>query len=98
MEDIEFLQHCGGMNPGERFYKMAPHLKPKEEVKDDDEIIRIKASLKPGFDASKYFVTEYTFEDFLNAVADEIRRESNGKAYTEKDSCDIQERQSKILS
>ena len=30
MEDIEFLQHFGGMNPGERFYKMAPHLKPKD--------------------------------------------------------------------
>lgn len=33
MEDIEFLQHFGGMNPGERFYKMAPHLKPKEDTR-----------------------------------------------------------------
>ena len=34
MEDIEFLQHCGGMNPGERFYKIAPHLKPDPSVAD----------------------------------------------------------------
>lgn len=32
MEDIEFLQHFGGMNPGERFYKMAPHLKPEKRI------------------------------------------------------------------
>lgn len=42
MQDIEFLQYFGGMNPGERFFKIAPHLKPeppketKEEEEDDD--------------------------------------------------------------
>lgn len=31
-EDIEFLQHCGGMNPGEKFYKQNPHLKPEKRI------------------------------------------------------------------
>lgn len=39
MEDIEFLQNFGGMNPGERFYKMAPHLKPED--KDSSVILEI---------------------------------------------------------
>lgn len=108
MEDIEFLQHCGGMNPGERFYKMAPHLKPEEKtvagytqiltddgpkivpifeckpdyhklteetIEDDDPIITYKIVLKPGFDPSKYFLTDYAFGDFLDDVAKELQNE-----------------------
>lgn len=42
-------------------------------IHEDDEIVRIKASLKPGFDASKYFVTEYSMGDFLDAVAKDLQ-------------------------
>lgn len=67
MEDIEFLQHFGGMNPGERFYKMAPHLKPEEKkvagytqiLTDDGPKIVPIFECKPDY----HKLTEETIED-----------------------------------